>query len=164
MLPAIRRWRPDARASAGRFDAGHIYTWISRILIAMNPFEDMYELYTDERMREYSTSTPDGAGTLPPHLYRVGEEAYRGVAELRRDQSIVVSGESGAGKTVANRLLMDYLASRAAGGGQGAAEGEEIARALAQSNPVLEAFGNAKTVRNNNSSRFGTPKAVSPRR
>ena len=83
-----------------RYDATRIYTWISRILIAVNPFEQLPELYTPEVRKEYAERDPRNA---PPHLYATGEAAYRGMMHGKRNQSIVVSGESGAGKTVANR-------------------------------------------------------------
>ena len=84
-------------------------------------------------------------------MCRIPETAYQRLAKTRKSQSILVSGESGAGKTETNKHLMQYLAWRSrAGGGV-----SSLAEAILQSNPVLEAFGNAKTSRNNNSSRFG---------
>ena len=90
-------------------------------------------------------------GVAPSHVYGTAECAYQYLKQSGKSQSIVVSGESGAGKTETNKHLMCYLAYRSkAGGGI-----ETLAEAILQSNPVLEAFGNAKTSRNNNSSRFG---------
>ena len=132
-----------------RFETGSVYTWIGTILISMNPFEHQPDRYDSTAQLRFSTTPPRGA---PPHLYAVAEAAFRGVVRMHsRSQSICVSGESGAGKTYANRLLLSYLSFRSGGGAAGAA----LSRAMADSNPVLEAFGNAKTTRNDNSSRFG---------
>ena len=114
---------------------------------AMNPFEAL-PLYSESRMAEYKDKA---LGRAPPHVYAIAEAAYLRLTKSRKSQSIVVSGESGAGKTETNKHLMHYLAWRSRSGG-GASS---LAEAILQSNPVLEAFGNAKTSRNNNSSRFG---------
>ena len=113
----------------------------------MNPFEEL-PIYTEERMAEYKAKA---LGKAPPHVYGIAETAYQRLARTRQSQSIVVSGESGAGKTETNKHLMQYLAwrSRSSGGVS------SLSEAILQSTPVLEAFGNAKTSRNNNSSRFG---------
>ena len=135
-----------------RYMADEIYTFTGAILLAMNPYSrlPMYEAAT---MRAY----PDKSlGKAPPHVFASGEEAYRKLRKERRSQSLVVSGESGAGKTETNKHLMRYLAWRSRAGGAGASGGgPDLADAVLQSNPILEAFGNAKTGRNNNSSRFG---------
>ncbi|XP_038692141.1 myosin-6-like isoform X2 [Tripterygium wilfordii] len=91
-------------------------------------------------------------GELSPHPFAVADAAYRLMINEGVSQSILVSGESGAGKTESTKLLMRYLAYM---GGRAAAEGRTVEQKVLESNPVLEAFGNAKTVRNNNSSRFG---------
>lgn len=87
---------------------------------------------------------------LAPHLYSLAESAYRNMRENGQSQSIIISGESGAGKTVAARLILEYLAAVSVSG----LVTENIKRILVESNPVLEAFGNAKTLKNHNSSRF----------
>ena len=85
---------------------------------------------------------------LPPHIYQIAALAYSSMQSKRENQGIIISGESGAGKTVATKKCLQYL-STVAGAGSG------LADKILQANPILEAFGNAKTVRNNNSSRFG---------
>ena len=124
-----------------------VYTYTGSILLALNPFEKL-PLYGTEQMRSY-VGRPLGA--VAPHTYAMAEEAYRCLLQTRSSQSLVVSGESGAGKTEANKQLMRYLAFRAKKGEQLT----DLASTILQSNPVLEAFGNAKTARNDNSSRFG---------
>ncbi|KAG8636839.1 hypothetical protein MANES_15G047900v8 [Manihot esculenta] len=91
-------------------------------------------------------------GELTPHPFAVADSAYRQMINEGISQAILVSGESGAGKTESTKMLMRYLAYM---GGRAAAEGRSVEQKVLESNPVLEAFGNAKTVRNNNSSRFG---------
>ncbi|WOK98126.1 hypothetical protein Cni_G06836 [Canna indica] len=90
-------------------------------------------------------------GELSPHPFAVADAAYRQMIK-EESQSILISGESGAGKTESTKMLMCYLAYL---GGRAASEGRTIEQQVLQSNPVLEAFGNAKTIRNNNSSCFG---------
>ena len=130
-----------------RFKNKEIYTLTGTILLAMNPFEKL-PIYSETIMGPYKGKAP---GREPPHVYATAELAYQMLTRNKMPQSIVVSGESGAGKTETNKHLMYYLAWRSkSGGGM-----ETLAEAILQSNPVLEAFGNAKTSRNNNSSRFG---------
>ena len=130
-----------------RFKNKEIYTLTGTILLAMNPFEKL-PIYSEAIMGPYKGKAP---GKEPPHVYATAELAYQMLTRNKMPQSIVVSGESGAGKTETNKHLMYYLAWRSkSGGGM-----ETLAEAILQSNPVLEAFGNAKTSRNNNSSRFG---------
>ena len=130
-----------------RYAAKDIYTLTGSILLAMNPFEEL-PIYSEARMAQHRDKSLGGA---PPHVYGIAEAAFQRLIKTKCSQSIVVSGESGAGKTETNKHLMQYLAwrSRSSGGV------EALAEAILQSNPVLEAFGNAKTSRNNNSSRFG---------
>jgi myosin heavy subunit len=133
-----------------RFKESIIYTNVSSILVSVNPFK-LLPLYTPEIMDKYRQN----AREQPPHVFQVADEAYRGMLAERKNQSIIISGESGAGKSEATKLMLQYIAevsSRASGqkGGTGSLEQQ-----ILQANPVMEAFGNAKTVRNNNSSRFG---------
>ncbi|CAN4112840.1 unnamed protein product [Withania somnifera] len=133
-----------------RYDINEIYTYTGNILIAVNPFRRLPHLYDNHMMAQYKSAA---FGELSPHPYAVADAAYRLMINDGISQSILVSGESGAGKTESTKQLMRYLAYM---GGRAAAEGSRsVEQQVLESNPVLEAFGNAKTVRNNNSSRFG---------
>lgn len=132
-----------------RYDMNEIYTYTGSILIAVNPFTRLPHLYDNHMMAQYKGAA---FGELSPHPFAVADAAYRLMMNEKISQSILVSGESGAGKTESTKLLMRYLAYM---GGRSVAEGRTVEQQVLESNPVLEAFGNAKTVRNNNSSRFG---------
>ncbi|GLU07844.1 hypothetical protein SLE2022_247840 [Rubroshorea leprosula] len=132
-----------------RYDINEIYTYTGNILIAVNPFRKLPHLYDSHMMAQYKGTA---FGELSPHPFAVADAAYRQMINEGISQSILVSGESGAGKTESTKLLMRYLAYM---GGRAVAEGRTVEQQVLESNPVLEAFGNAKTVRNNNSSRFG---------
>ncbi|XP_047308351.1 myosin-6-like [Impatiens glandulifera] len=132
-----------------RYDINEIYTYTGNILIAVNPFMRLPHLYDSHMMAQYKGAD---FGELSPHPFAVADAAYRQMIGDGISQAILVSGESGAGKTESTKLLMRYLAYM---GGRGETEGRTVEQQVLESNPVLEAFGNAKTVRNNNSSRFG---------
>ncbi|KAL3531162.1 hypothetical protein ACH5RR_010484 [Cinchona calisaya] len=132
-----------------RYDINEIYTYTGNILIAVNPFTRLPHLYDSHMMAQYKGAA---FGELSPHPFAVADAAYRLMMNEGISQSILVSGESGAGKTESTKQLMRYLAYM---GGRAASEGRTAEQKVLESNPVLEAFGNAKTVRNNNSSRFG---------
>ncbi|GAB2281889.1 hypothetical protein Dimus_016455 [Dionaea muscipula] len=132
-----------------RYDINEIYTYTGNILIAVNPFRKLPHLYDSHMMEQYKGAA---LGELSPHPFAIADAAYRLMMNEGISQSILVSGESGAGKTESTKLLMRYLAYM---GGRAVAEGRTVEQQVLESNPVLEAFGNAKTVRNNNSSRFG---------
>ncbi|RWR96090.1 myosin-6-like protein [Cinnamomum micranthum f. kanehirae] len=132
-----------------RYDMNEIYTYTGNILIAVNPFRRLPHLYDNHIMRQYKGAA---FGELSPHPFAVADDAYRQMMNEGINQSILVSGESGAGKTESTKMLMRYLAYM---GGRAVVEGRTVEQQVLESNPVLEAFGNAKTVRNNNSSRFG---------
>ncbi|KAK4750895.1 hypothetical protein SAY87_004377 [Trapa incisa] len=132
-----------------RYEMNEIYTYTGNILIAVNPFTKLPHLYDSHMMAQYKGAA---FGELSPHPFAVADVAYRLMISEGKSQSILVSGESGAGKTESTKLLMRYLAYM---GGRAASEGRTVEQQVLESNPVLEAFGNAKTVRNNNSSRFG---------
>lgn len=124
-----------------RYSQDRIYTKAGPVLVAVNPFKKV-SLYGNEYIDAYRNKSMDS-----PHVYAIADAALR---EMKRDevnQSIIISGESGAGKTETAKIAMQYLASL--GGGSG------IEYEILQTNPILEAFGNAKTLRNDNSSRFG---------
>ncbi|KAJ0797373.1 putative myosin ATPase [Helianthus annuus] len=134
---------------ATRFGLNEIYTYTGNILIAVNPFRRLPHLYDVHMMQQYKGAA---FGELSPHLFAIADDCYRAMINEHGSQSILVSGESGAGKTETTKMLMRYLAFM---GGRSGTEGRTVEQQVLESNPVLEAFGNAKTVKNNNSSRFG---------
>lgn len=139
-------------------DQKAIYTWCGIVLVAVNPFQDI-SIYGDETIRTYHDSNQSGGTTqLDPHIYAVAEDAFSKLERESRNQSLIVSGESGAGKTVSAKFAMRYFASIASGGNSspdGNKTSGTIENRVLASNPVMEAIGNAKTTRNDNSSRFG---------
>eukprot|EP00898_Chlorokybus_atmophyticus_P006930 jgi/Chlat1/7238/Chrsp58S09133 len=132
---------------AMRYGLDEIYTYTGSILIAVNPFRRLPHLYNVHMMEQYK-GVP--LGELSPHVFAVADAAYRQMFQDKKSQSILVSGESGAGKTETTKLIMQYLAYMG-----GRADGRAVEQQVLESNPLLEAFGNAKTIRNDNSSRFG---------
>lgn len=104
----------------------------------------MLPLYSPAIVQQYRNVR---LGDLPPHVFAVANETYRALMQDRRDQCVVISGESGAGKTESTKLILSYLTHLSG-------RHSQIEEQLLESSPVLEAFGNAKTMRNNNSSRF----------
>ncbi|XP_057964202.1 myosin-9 [Malania oleifera] len=134
---------------ATRYELNDIYTYTGSILIAINPFQNLSHLYDADMMEQYKGAQ---FGKLGPHVFAIADVAYRAMVNEGKSNSILVSGESGAGKTETTKMLMRYLVYLA---GHTAIEGRSVEQQVLESNPVLEAFGNAKTVRNNNSSRFG---------
>ncbi|XP_056263817.1 unconventional myosin-XIX isoform X1 [Pseudoliparis swirei] len=140
-----------------RYNLKVFYTHAGCTLVALNPFQPIPDLYTLDVMKEYhSAAQPQ---EFKPHIFIVAEGAYRNVqGQLEPvNQSLVVSGESGAGKTWTSRCLMKYYATVAASSSVVKSQDtvERIERRVLDSNPIMEAFGNACTLRNNNSSRFG---------
>lgn len=129
-----------------RYDKGLIYTFAGSILIAVNPYKMFPDAYGLEVAKQYA-GRPLGA--LPPHLFAIGAAAH---AALPSPQVVVISGESGSGKTESTKLVMQYLAAVVPGGGSASAV---ITEQILEAAPLLEAFGNARTARNDNSSRFG---------
>jgi len=184
-----------------RFEAGHIYTSTSDILLVVNPFEELEELYNSVTLNTYmkqgNNENPENA--LPPHIFAFADRAYRRMkkelsisktsSKISCDQCLLVSGESGAGKTVTTKHIMKYLSSLSQNKNQSNSlsfppqqnkrnsllksrsksirlsrrmsrtttvlESEVVEQKILESNPILESFGNARTVRNDNSSRFG---------
>uniref|UniRef100_A0A7M4F833 Myosin VC n=1 Tax=Crocodylus porosus TaxID=8502 RepID=A0A7M4F833_CROPO len=123
-----------------------IYTYSGIILVAMNPYKQL-PIYGDAIIHAYSGQN---MGDMDPHIFAVAEEAYKQMARNNKNQSIIVSGESGAGKTVSARYAMRYFAMVSKSSSNAHVEDKVLA-----SNPITEAVGNAKTTRNDNSSRFG---------
>ncbi|KAM9404552.1 myosin IEb [Salvelinus alpinus] len=130
-----------------RYMDDYIFTYIGSVLISVNPFKQL-PYFTDREVELYQ-----GAAQYenPPHIYALADNMYRNMMIDCENQCVIISGESGAGKTVAAKYIMGYI-SKVSGGGPKVQHVKDI---ILQSNPLLEAFGNAKTVRNNNSSRFG---------
>uniref|UniRef100_A0A8C4V0Q2 Myosin VB n=1 Tax=Falco tinnunculus TaxID=100819 RepID=A0A8C4V0Q2_FALTI len=127
-------------------ESNHIYTYCGIVLVAINPYEQM-PIYDQDVIYAYRDQN---TGDMDPHIFAVAEEAYKQMARDEKNQSIIVSGESGAGKTVSAKHAMHFFATV----GGSASETNIEAKVLA-SNPIMEAIGNAKTTRNDNSSRFG---------
>ncbi|QHS71412.1 myosin 4 [Saccharomyces paradoxus] len=136
-----------------RYMDGQIYTYSGIVLIAANPFDKVDHLYSREMIQNYSSKRKD---ELEPHLFAIAEEAFRFMVHEKANQTVVVSGESGAGKTVSAKYIMRYFASvQESNNGEGEMEMSQIESQILATNPIMEAFGNAKTTRNDNSSRFG---------
>ena len=163
-------------ALEARYQEDIIYTNTGSILLAVNPFKKIDDLYTREMMERYWNHENDGnaEATPPPHAFAVAELAFSSMMNSleERDadalsgppcnQSILVSGESGAGKTVNTKIVMRYLTllsqrhmRKAVSPSKTDNECLSVETQVLQSNPILESFGNARTIRNDNSSRFG---------
>ncbi|KAE8228548.1 hypothetical protein CF326_g6515 [Tilletia indica] len=132
-----------------RFQVGQIYTYIGNVLISVNPFRDL-GIYTDDILHSYRNKN---RLEMAPHVYAIAEGSYYQMNAYHDNQCVIISGESGAGKTEAAKRIMQYIA--AVSGGSGAAEIQDIKDMVLATNPLLESFGCAKTLRNNNSSRHG---------
>lgn len=129
-----------------RYNKDKIYTFVANILIAVNPYCEIKDLYSSKTIKSYQGKS---LGVLPPHVFSIADKSFRDMKVLKQSQSIIVSGESGAGKTESTKYLLRYLCEL-----WGTTAGP-IEQKILDANPVMEAFGNAKTTRNNNSSRFG---------
>uniref|UniRef100_A0A668ATC3 Unconventional myosin-Vb n=1 Tax=Myripristis murdjan TaxID=586833 RepID=A0A668ATC3_9TELE len=127
-------------------ESNHIYTYCGIVLVAINPYEQL-QIYGEEVINAYSGQN---MGDMDPHIFAVAEEAYKQMARDERNQSIIVSGESGAGKTVSAKYAMRFFATVG-----GSANDTNVEEKVLASSPIMEAIGNAKTTRNDNSSRFG---------
>ncbi|KAJ7993038.1 hypothetical protein DPEC_G00268290 [Dallia pectoralis] len=127
-------------------DYSSIYTYCGIVLVALNPY-DQLPIYGEEVMDAYSGQD---MADMEPHIFSVAEESYRTMTREEKNQSIIISGESGAGKTVSAKFTMRYFAVVG-----GAAQHTSVEDRVMASNPIMESFGNAKTIRNDNSSRFG---------
>jgi myosin-5 len=144
-----------------RHRLGKPYTRTGDIIIAVNPFQWFKEIYTEKVRNRYARilvwddSEGDARSTVEPHIYETSALSYTGLAFENNDQSILVSGESGAGKTETVKICMNHIASCQQGPNAHASDMSPVVSRILESNPLLEAFGNAKTVRNDNSSRFG---------
>ncbi|KAK4218286.1 myosin-1 [Rhypophila decipiens] len=131
-----------------RFEGAEIYTYIGHVLVSVNPFRDL-GIYTDQVLDSYRGKN---RLEMPPHVFAIAESAYYNMKAYKENQCVIISGESGAGKTEAAKRIMQYIAN-VSGGESG--DIQQIKDMVLATNPLLESFGNAKTLRNNNSSRFG---------
>ncbi|XP_009293600.1 unconventional myosin-Vb isoform X3 [Danio rerio] len=127
-------------------ESNHIYTYCGIVLVAINPYEQLH-IYGEEVINAYSGQN---MGDMDPHIFAVAEEAFKQMARDEKNQSIIVSGESGAGKTVSAKYAMRFFATVG-----GSANDTNVEEKVLASSPIMEAIGNAKTTRNDNSSRFG---------
>ena len=143
-----------------RYAKDAIYTLTAHILIACNPFKPL-KIYRQEHMAHYSGKS---LGLIEPHVFAMADRAYRSMTHYGQSQAVIISGESGSGKTETAKIVMSYLTWSGGGEKGGAQSGRrpsmdarvaQLAQRVLQANPVLESFGNARTVRNDNSSRFG---------
>jgi myosin X len=136
-----------------RYNKDLIYTYIGSILSAVNPYKSLSGLYDDSKIVEYDNKD---IGELPPHIYAIANQAYRSMWKNTSHQAVLISGESGAGKTESTKFILRYLSYQSNEvNKQRGKQGRNFEDQILQSSPILEAFGNAKTVYNNNSSRFG---------
>jgi myosin heavy subunit len=131
-----------------RYNEDHIYTWVGAshsVLVSINPFKQL-PIYTVNAMADFAHSSPNRLD--PPHTFAIANSAFQNMSKEGSNQAVLISGESGAGKTEATKQCFNFLAEIA---------GSELQleQKILNANPILEAFGNAKTLRNNNSSRFG---------
>ncbi|XP_069916157.1 unconventional myosin-XV [Oryctolagus cuniculus] len=128
-----------------RFERNLIYTYIGSILVSVNPYR-MFGIYGPEQVQQYSGRA---LGENPPHLFAIANLAFAKMLDAKQNQCIIISGESGSGKTEATKLILRYLAAMN--------QKRDIMQQIKilEATPLLESFGNAKTVRNDNSSRFG---------
>jgi len=135
-----------------RYHAGLIYTYSGLFCVVINPYK-YYPIYSEKVIDMYRGRKRH---EMPPHVYAITDTAYRSMLHDKEDQSILCTGESGAGKTKNTKKVIQYLAAVASSkANSGKAAHGELENQLLQANPLLEAFGNAKTVKNDNSSRFG---------
>uniref|UniRef100_A0A673N9W9 Myosin-9 n=1 Tax=Sinocyclocheilus rhinocerous TaxID=307959 RepID=A0A673N9W9_9TELE len=142
-----------------RYYSGLIYTYSGLFCVVINPYKNL-PIYSEEIVDMYKGKKRH---EMPPHIYAITDTAYRSMMQDREDQSILCTGESGAGKTENTKKVIQYLAHVASShktkkdqvSSSSVLHPGELEKQLLQANPILEAFGNAKTVKNDNSSRFG---------
>uniref|UniRef100_A0AAQ5YCM2 Myosin X n=1 Tax=Amphiprion ocellaris TaxID=80972 RepID=A0AAQ5YCM2_AMPOC len=137
-----------------RYQQRHIYTYIGSILAAVNPYQPLPGLYDRPAVELYSRHH---LGEISPHIFAVANECYRSLWKRLQNQCVLISGESGAGKTESTKLILKFLSAMSQHSLEASSRDKtsHVEEALLESSPIMEAFGNAKTVYNNNSSRFG---------
>lgn len=134
-----------------RYLHNDIYTYSGLFLVAINPYKRL-PIYTEDVIKMYKGRK---RGEAPPHIFATADQAYYDMLQDQENQSILITGESGAGKTENTKIVIQYLASIAGEGRSTNKSANRLEQQILQANPILEAFGNAQTIRNNNSSRFG---------
>ncbi|KAM6919105.1 unconventional myosin-X [Xenentodon cancila] len=137
-----------------RYQQRHIYTYIGSILAAVNPYQSLPGLYDRPAVELYSRHH---VGEISPHIFAIANECYRSLWKRLQNQCVLISGESGAGKTESTKLILRFLSAMSQLSLEVSCRDKtlHVEEALLESSPIMEAFGNAKTVYNNNSSRFG---------
>uniref|UniRef100_UPI00358EF764 unconventional myosin-X-like isoform X2 n=1 Tax=Myxine glutinosa TaxID=7769 RepID=UPI00358EF764 len=137
-----------------RYQQDLIYTFVGSILAAVNPYKVLDGLYKPSVVQQYEQKQ---LGELPPHIFALASESYCGLWRHRENQCVLISGESGAGKTESTKLILKFLSARSHRAAMHCHQGENtcVETAILESSPIMEAFGNARTVHNHNSSRFG---------
>ncbi|XP_029446191.1 unconventional myosin-X isoform X2 [Rhinatrema bivittatum] len=137
-----------------RYQQNHIYTYIGSILASVNPYKTIPGLYEQATVEQYSRHH---MGEISPHIFAVANECYRCLWKRHDNQCILISGESGAGKTESTKLILRFLSAMSQHSLELSLKVKTacVEQAILESSPIMEAFGNAKTVYNNNSSRFG---------
>lgn len=137
-----------------RYKRNQIYTYIGSIIASVNPYQPIAGLYERATMEQYSRCH---LGELPPHIFAIANECYRCLWKRHDNQCVLISGESGAGKTESTKLILKFLSVISQHSLELSLQEKTscVEQAILQSSPIMEAFGNAKTVYNNNSSRFG---------
>merc|ERR1712170_18174 len=132
-----------------RYEVFMIYTYSGLFCVTVNPYKmlPVYNSYVIDAYRGKRRTE------MPPHLYSIADNAYHDMMRNRDNQSMLITGESGAGKTVNTKKVIQYFSLIAAGEKKG--DGQSLEDQIVAANPAMEAFGNAKTTRNDNSSRFG---------
>lgn len=138
-----------------RYTQKSIYTYIGSILAAVNPYQCLADLYDDTAVGRYSRHH---LGEISPHIYAIANECYRSLWKRSNNQCVLISGESGAGKTESTKMILRFLSAMSQQSVELSTKktaSSYVEKAILESSPIMEAFGNAKTVHNNNSSRFG---------
>lgn len=142
-----------------RYNLSIIYSYIGPTLLFVNPYKPMPQTYNEEILESYHSlvTIPVWGGREKPHVYAVSAKATHRLLQQGKNQAIVISGESGAGKTENTKFALKFLTYLSSKASNSSSKGSEVSieEKIMSSNPILEAFGNAKTIRNDNSSRFG---------